>query len=643
MTFERLLSPIQVGPRTLRNRVQVTSHTTCYVDDEHLPTERDADYFAARARGGAALLVTGTAAVHASSPLPYGVYANFDDAIVPRYRTLSDGVHRDGALILAQLGHMAQRAYDEPVPIWSPSAIAYHSGGRVPHEMTAAETADMVGAFAAAASRAVAGGLDGVELAFGHGQLVNLFLSPLTNQRTDRYGGSLAGRMRFSLEVLHAVREAIGPNALLGIRVNGADEVDGGLDQDAWVEISRRLAATGVCHYLNVSANFLESVIPTMHTPHGVFARYARTVRAAVELPVFGVGRVVDPELAEELLAHGALDVVGMTRAHIADPDVVRKVASGQRARVRPCIGCAQACIGNLRKGRPITCVYNAVTGWERSRAMLEHERARSAKRVVVVGGGPAGLEAARVAALRGHQVTLFERSDDAGGAALVAARVPGRGEFARLAEWLQSEVELLGVDLRLGREAAGSDVADLAPDAVVVATGAYNPPPTWAADDERVLGDRRVIADGLRLPGRVAVVDGDHHGRALFAAAYLMRPGTEVTVVSDRLEVGGDMERMTRNELHGAVLRSGGELVPGRSVASLECAGDERILTLRHFCGSERMLRVDWVVTTASASDNTVVRELAPGAEVHVVGDARAPRQVDSAVHEAFMAAASI
>jgi 2,4-dienoyl-CoA reductase-like NADH-dependent reductase (Old Yellow Enzyme family) len=641
--YEHLLSSIEVGPRTLRNRVHVTAHTTLFVDQLRLPDRRDVAYYAERAYGGAALMTMGTSAVHPSSPLPYGVYRNMDDDIIERYRAVADAVHGHGGLLAVQLGHMAQRVYDLPQPTWSPSPVSVQAEGRVPHEMTAGEVGEVVEAFALAAARAAAAGVDGIEIQCGHGQLVNLFLSPLTNRRTDAYGGSPERRARFAREILHAVAAVVGDERMLGIRVNASDEIAGGMDEPEALDAIDLLLDTGLPHYVNVSANFFDSPVPTMHHPHGVMLPYARAVKARVAVPVFCVGRIVDPEHAERVVAAGDADVVGMTRAHIADPHVVRKIAADRRAEIRPCVGCVQMCIGELHKGRSITCMYNPITGHETERGPVERTLAERRRRVVVVGGGPGGLEAARVARRRGHEVVLLERAPELGGLMDVCAAAPGRAELGRVATWLIAEIRRLGVDVRTGVEADAASVLALEPDAVIIATGARAAAGDWGAHP--AFSAARAVLDGTAsVGGRVVVVDEDHRGQALFVAARLAQDGAAVTVTSSRVVVGGDLEHHTREDLYALLLCSGVDLLPGWAPLAIEDRDGATLLRLGNvFSGAETETEVDAVVGTGARPDDALAGALQGHVEVRIVGDALAPRRVESAVHEAWLAAAEL
>ncbi|MEO3825809.1 FAD-dependent oxidoreductase [Actinomadura sp. B10D3] len=641
-SFEYLFQPLDLGPRTLRNRVQVTAHTTLYVDDRQFPGARDAAYFAERSRGGAALMTMGTSIVHSSSPLPYGVYRNVDDEIIPRYRAVADAVHEHGGLVQAQLGHLAQRIYDRPEPAWSPSPVSVQGEGRIPHEMTVGEIGEVVEAFGAAAARAIRGGMDGVELSCGHGQLVNLFLSPLTNRRTDEYGGTAERRARFAREILQAIANAIGDQHIIGIRVNASDEIEGGMDEPQALEVIDLLVKTGIPNYVNVSAGFFDSPIPTMHHPHGVMVPYASMVKRRVSLPVFAVGRIVDPEHAEQVLAEGHADVVGMTRAHIADPHIVRKTLEGRRDEIRPCIGCVQMCVGELHKGRSIGCVYNAVTGHERERAEVETTPTATARRVVVIGGGPGGLEAARVAAARGHEVVLLERDEHLGGKLSACAAAPGRGEFGRARDWWVSEIDRLGVDVRTGVSADVATVLDLDPAVVVVATGAVSASGDWGRLG--ALGAAEVMAMPEPPSGRVVVVDEDHRGQALFVASHLQAKGATVAVTSSRPVVGGDLEHHTLEDVYKDLLDGGAELLPGWAPVDLRAGNGSSVLRLRNvFTSAESSRPVDAVVTTGARPDDSLAYRLKEHTEVLLVGDVLGPRRVESAVQDAFTAAAAI
>lgn len=650
-----LLTPLKLGSVQLRNRIVVTGHATRNVDAERLPNEDDIAYFAERARGGAAMLTTGTTAVHPSSPTPYGIYANFDDRIVPRYEALSAAVHEHGARMLAQLGHMGARTDDAVGGVWAPSRVSHHNYGSYPHVMDEREIVTLVEAFAAAAARAVRGGLDGVEIAVGHGQMINLFLSPLTNTRGDAWGGDAERRFRFCREVLQAVRVAIG-EAVLVVRVNGADEVPASLDQHAWLDIDQRIAEERLADAINVSVGFGGSVIPSMLAPHGCYLHYARAVRARVQVPVGAVGRIVHPEMAAQALADGDADFFGMTRAHIADPHLVRKLREGREKEIRPCIGCLQMCQGELERNQNVKCVYNAVTGRERFNRWVEEGKAVAARRVTVVGGGPAGLEVARVAATRGHRVTVLERADHLGGTVCIAQQAPGRAELGVSVAWLAAEVRRLGVTVRMATPGTAEAVASTAPDVVVLATGARTAAPPWSEGlPARVVGVREVVDGTAPVSGHVAIVDDEHRGQGLSAALASAARGCTVTFFSDRTGPCELMEPAVRNDMLLALRGQPFAVRASRRVLSLRPEGSgvvvrteqaslDKLVYAVSSPAAVQELAVDWVVTTFAEPNDELCAELRERFDdVRLVGDVLAPHRIEAAVHGAFALAAAI
>ncbi|MCH7550202.1 MAG: NAD(P)-binding protein, partial [Proteobacteria bacterium] len=417
--FEHLLSPLQVGSKRLRNRVLISAHVPRLAVD-NLPSPAYVAYHRVRAGGGAGLQITGATAVHPTGTLgtSYSLQ-NLDDRIVPGYAKLASAVHDEGGTILAQLAHSAAtlNVSDAGRPLWAPSALQSEVARETPHEMTVDDIAELVAAHRAAAARVREGGLDGVELLGAFGFLIAAFTSTLTNKRQDAYGGSLDNRLRFAREVIAAVREAIGPDRILGMRIPGDERVAGGLNQDDMREIAIRLTETGQLDYLSVivgtNYNRMQRMAHWGPTPlpHGVYVPLASNIKEVVDIPVFAAGRVTDPELADAIIRDGKADMVAMTRAHIADPEIVSKIRAGRTGEIRPCVG-ANVCI--TLTGGPLRCFHNPSA----TRDLIDRpvSRAAKVKNIAVIGGGIAGLEAACVAAGRGHKVTLYEASDRLGG-----------------------------------------------------------------------------------------------------------------------------------------------------------------------------------------------------------------------------------
>jgi len=467
--LDRVLSPIAINGVVIKNRVVRTAHGT-NLGGGALSDDLIA-YHEARARGGVGLSMLEASGIHPSGPMTLNAW---DDSIIPRYELLMRAVRPHGMRVFSQLNHLGSDLGAPGEKPWSASELVNPNNNAQTHAMTLGEIAAMVEAFAAAARRAVAGGLDGVEVHCAHGYLIQQFLSPHTNRREDAYGGSFENRMRFYLEVLRAVRNAIGPRVPLGTRV-GPHNRPGGLNVEEHRAIVERVLREGVVDYLNVSHGSSENphkIIGAMHEPSGYELAHAAPLTALTTLPRIVTGRFRTLAEAERVLEDGVADLVGMTRAHIADAEIVRKTVSGRASEVRPCIGCNQGCVGGLATGR-LGCTVNVAAGRELTLSEDLLERAAQPKRVLVIGGGPAGLEAARIAALRGHRVVLAEASDALGGTLRIARRAPHHESIGDIADWLAREIARLGVDVKLGVRVDAAYVRGFAADAVIVATGA--------------------------------------------------------------------------------------------------------------------------------------------------------------------------
>src|SRR4051794_35321491 len=461
--FPHLFSPLQLGPVESRNRIVVGSHFTQFTEPT-TPGEpghygaRYARYLAEFARGGAGVVIGGQAAVHPTTAYQMPNNASvWDAAAVPGLTEVADAVHEHGALAFLQLAHnggVNGGAWSK-LPAWAPSLVANYMEPPKPIEHF--EIAQVIDGFAQSAANCAAAGLDGIEIHAAHGYLIHEFLSPHSNRRTDEYGGDLTGRMRFCIEVLEAVRAAVGSGVAGGGRLVGDEETrDGsGIGPDDAGEIAARLEAAGLVDFVNVSVGTSGmGMVRPLYSKHLLGVPATRTIRAALQgTPVFAVHRVLTPAEAESIVADGSADAVTVVRALISDPEWPTKARTGRADEIRLCTGCNQGCYGNLTAGLPITCVTNPVTGRE---LLLGGPLppAEAPKRVVVIGGGPGGLEAAWVARARGHDVVLLERSRELGGKVRLAAALPGRQELADFADWRAAECERQGVDIRLGHAA---------------------------------------------------------------------------------------------------------------------------------------------------------------------------------------------
>lgn len=471
MPYDAIFRPLRIGNVGLRNRIARTAHHTGlpWSDD---PVELSA-YHVARAKGGVALSILQTGGVHPSSATTIPVY---DDRVLRGYERLVGAVRPHGMRLFQQLNHQGSAMASNALggPPWSASTVPNPEVGVIPRSMTKGEIDEMVWAFARAAARARDGGLDGVEVHAAHGYLVGQFLSPLTNHREDEYGGTQENRNRFLFDILAAVRAEVGDNFPVGVRLNSEERVSGGLDVAQWRDIA--LLAEPFVDYVNLSYSTyyrLGDIVASMEAPLGYELESSTAVRAAIGVPKLVTGRIMTLEHADQLVAEGEADLVSMVRALIADPELVAKTAAGRESQVRPCTGSNQGCAVSIAMGRRLECVVNPHVAREAETIDPPAVDDVTPRKVVVVGGGPAGLEAARVAAGLGHHVVLMEAGRELGGQVRIAARGPGRGDNLAVVDWLADEVGRLGVDVRLRTYGEPENIAAEQPDVVIVATGA--------------------------------------------------------------------------------------------------------------------------------------------------------------------------
>lgn len=533
-----LLDPFKLKHLTLRNRIVSTSHAPNFVENGH-PRDRYRLYHEEKAKGGVALtMVGGSTNIAPDSPSVFGQLYAGDDSIIPWFEELTDGVRKHGAAVMCQITHMGRRtAWDDGhwLPVLAPSGVRERAHRAFPKVMEQHDIARVVGDFVAAASRCQQGGFDGIEL-LSHSHLLGQFLSPLTNRRTDQYGGSLENRMRLTLQVLDAVRARVGPDFIISMRITGDELAEGGLSAADCVAAARMLETSGHVDMLNILAGApyddlgLAEWVRPMGLPAAPHITVAGHIRDAVNLPILHAGGIADIATAQHAVAGGHVDLVGMTRAQMADPHLVAKLERGAEERIRPCVGLGY-CVDRVNQGKPAVCGHNAATGREQS---LPHVVPASGarKKVVVVGGGPGGLEAARVSALRGHEVVLFEASDRLGGQLALAAKGQTRRQIRSVAEWLISEVNALGLDIRLNTFAEAQDVRAEHPDLVVIATGGWPDPPSIPGGDLAV-SSWDVLSGQTRVSGDILLFDevGDHP--AAVTADVLSRAGNAVELVT--------------------------------------------------------------------------------------------------------------
>ena len=543
-----LLEPYQLKNLTLRNRMMSTGHEPAYTEGG-LPKARYRLYHVEKAKGGIGLTcIGGSTCVAPDSPQSFGNIELWRDECVPWLRELTDDVHAHGAGVMIQITHLGRRTYwsrGEWLPTLAPSSQKEAAHRCYPKAMEDWDIARVVAAYAEGAEKVREAGFDGIEInAYGH--LLDQFLSPLTNRREDTYGGSLENRMRFGLEVLGAVRERIGAEMILGLRLVCDEDVKSGIDKAEGVDIAQRFVASGLIDFVNVIRGHIDTeeglsrVIPGMGARSAPHLDFTGEVRAATKITTMHAARIQDVATARHAVESGKVDLVGMTRAHIADPHLMLKVMEGREAEIRPCVGMGY-CIDSIYNGEA-SCVHNAATGRE---ATMPHHAAPATgprKRVVVVGAGPGGLEAARVAAERGHAVTVLEAQDEPGGQARLTASLKRRSEIRGIVDWRLSEIERLGGEVRCNVYAEAEDVLAEEPDVVVIATGGM-PDMSFLEAGEDLATSSWDILSGAVKPSRDVVVfddNGAHPG--LTVAEFLARQGSRVEIVTPERAVGADV-----------------------------------------------------------------------------------------------------
>ncbi|MFO1169474.1 MAG: FAD-dependent oxidoreductase [Hyphomicrobiaceae bacterium] len=600
-----LFQPLRIKGLEIRNRFLSTSHSPGYASGGDI-TDRFIAYEAEKAKGGVGLVQFGGAtAVSVENSFHYGQINGSLDAVVPQYKRMSDAIHTHGAKCMVQLTHGGRRERWDGVnwlPAFAPSCRRELIHRSFPAEMEHHDIARVVTDYASAVRRAREGGLDGVEVSCQATTLIEQFWSPITNFREDQYGGSFENRVRFGREILEAIRAEVGHDYVVGIRMPGDEKLEGGLTKADCVEIARYYADTGLIDFISVVGGHATdykggaTIWPTMWLPSAGHLPLADAVKKAVKVAVFHASRITDAATAVHAVREGILDMVGMTRAFIADPEHIRKLESGRDAEIRPCVGTGY-CVDRVLKGQDALCAHNVATSRETTIPQVVPTTKGQAKHVVVVGGGPGGLEAARSATLRGHRVTLLEAASELGGQVILASRATWRREIIGITRFLSSEMARLGVDVRLSSYADADDVLALKPDIVITATGGT--PNVGFFGGRELATSTWDILSGQATPGReVLVLDESGGPVSLSTAEVLAKGGAKVEIVTPDRAVGMELSDINlgahMNELHalGVAITSDTKLV------SVARSGNRLEATLASMYSGKRQTRtVDQVV----------------------------------------------
>lgn len=623
-----LLQPFTIRNLTLRNRVVSTSHEPAF-GEEGLPRDRYRMYHLEKARGGVGLtMIGGSAVVSPDSPPSFGNLLLYRDEVVPWLRRLTDDVHEAGAAVMCQVTHLGRRTSNytgDWLPVLSASSVREPAHRAFPKEAEPWDMDRVVQDYADAAARCEAGGLDGIEVQ-SYGHFLDSFLSPTTNRRADEFGGSLANRMAFPRRVIRAIRSAVGPEFIVGIRMMMEEDRPGGLAYEEALPAARTFIEDGVDFVSTIRGSIesdasLARAIPSMGTPSAPFLEFTAEVRRRLEVPVMHAARIADVATARHAVREGLLDLVGMTRAQIADPHLVSKVSAGAEDRIRPCVG-ASYCLDAIYDSGDTKCIHNPATGRElRLPHTITPAAEQKRKKAVVVGAGPAGLEAARVLGERGHEVVLYEAGELPGGQIRIAAANSRRRDLLGIVDWRVDECRLLGVELRLGVLAEAQDVLAERPDIALIATGGM-PDVSFLPEGAEVVADTwDVLSGALRPRGRVLVYDDNGGYPALDAVESMAGRGASIEYVTPERTLAPDVGSMNSPAYLRAFAEHAVSTTLGHRLPSVRRTGDGRLsATLRsEYAATETERVVDHVVVEHGTLPNAdLYRELLPGSSNH-------------------------
>lgn len=655
--YRHLFTPLRIGPVTVSNRIIFSAHLTNYAEGG-LATEQHAAYYAARAAGGAGLIITEEHSVHPTD-WPYEkLIHGFHREVIPGYKRITEAVHRHGVPIFAQINHNGGQASSmySRLPVWAPSPVADPMFREVPKAVTVSEIAEIVASYATVAQHCAEGNFDGIELQCSHSSIVRGFLSPATNHRKDSYGGSLENRARILLEIVHAVREAIGRNLALGVRLCGDELIEGGTTIDEAVEVAHMVEATGQVDYINTSIGVATATLfmieASMHIPPGYAMFIPSAIRKAVELPVVGVGRFKDPVQADRALEEGHCDLVGIVRGQIADADFVAKARAGHTDDIRLCLSCNQECVGRMGLNRWLGCIENPLTGREAEMGAIAINAPVAPKKVLIVGAGPAGMQAAISAASSGHRVEIYERDSTPGGQVRIAASVANRAEFGDIIRNQVNECSRLGVEMHFDVTVDAEFISSHQPDVVIIATGAMPERPWWAPPDvasPQVADVREVLEGSVSPAGHVIVVDELGFHQATSVAELLADRGCSVEVITSGMVVGQDLGITL--DMEGWCMRAAAKGIDQLTDLVVTGIEDGKLNVMHHPTGRNELREADWVVLAVpQAPVEGLYFELANAIAqsnasftLHRVGDCVAPRRAHAAVVEGQRVGASL
>jgi 2,4-dienoyl-CoA reductase-like NADH-dependent reductase (Old Yellow Enzyme family) len=648
MQFPNLFSPFTLKSTEIRNRIFSTGHDT-YLPEAGLPSDALIAYQRARARGGAGLIVIQVVGVHETSRYTEALLMGTSDECIAPFKRLIDAIHAEGTKVFIQLFHPGRELLGRPDGVVQPAFAPSHSPSErfkvIPREMSTALIGEILDGYGQAARRMAEAGADGVEIVASHGYLPAQFMNANVNRRADEYGGSFENRLRFTREAIAAVRLNVPSEFIVGMRMSGDEHDEDGLTEDDSTLIARSLAPE--LDYLNViagtsaTASGAAHIVPSMANTHGYVAPFAQKVKQVTGKPVFVAGRINQPQIAEEVLASGAADMCGMTRAMICDPEMANKARGGRSDDIRACIGCNQACIGHFQLGLSISCIQHPETGRELSYEVKPAAATR--RKIIVVGGGPAGLKAAAVAAERGHDVHLHERDAQTGGQAKLAQLLPKRAEFGGIITNLTREAERYGAIIHRRSDVTRELIESERPDAVIVATGSKPHMPPMEGEAAQIVHAADILAGRASTGARAVVYDwhGDWAGSGI--AEKLAAEGVHVRLAVNAMCAAANIQTYIRFEIIARLHKLGVEVHPWLRLYG----ADGNTAYFIHTPSREAVVMEDVdtiVLNTPNLQEDGLVGELERlGIEYHLIGDALSPRTAEEAVYEGMMAGLAV
>lgn len=640
--FPHLFSSFKIKSVELKNRIVFLPHNTAFDSMDCVPTDQHIHYFSERAKGGVGLIIMEAGAIHPTGKMSPKFVEAYDEKVVPGYQKVTNEVHKYGAKIFAQVTHGGHTTLTHPPQLlWAPTQMPEPSCSYNTKEMEIEDIQAVIDGFACSASHIKKGGFDGIEIkAATHDGLLRSFISPFFNKRNDEYGGSFENRMRLSLEVINAIRVVVGPDFPFGVRVCLDEFTEWGYSLDYGKEIVKKFTESKKVDYISTDAGTFSSYfmeIPPSVIPLGFAIYMSSATKEVTDLPVIAFGRINDPVQAEDILVNGYADLVGIARELVCDPEFPVKASQGRVDDIRHCIACQDGCCHQVTRDKHIRCIQNPAAGREKKYGIGTLKPPKQKKRVMIIGGGPAGLKVAEIAAERGHSVSIYEKENRLGGQVLLASKLPHREEIEEVVRYLIFRIKDLGVDIHLKDEIDSKSIKKLKPEVVVVAIGSYPVIPQFPNNHNiKTLSVRDVLTEKNKLTGKVMVVDKDRHWQGIGIAEYLLDRGLKVEIVSPSLFIGEYLEGTNIVTTYQRLFEKGIIFTPHTDLRNIinENIVTYNIYSMKEFVHSDI---TSVVFVGINRSSNSLYLSLKNQVkELYAVGDCVSPRKIEQVIYEA-------